>query len=430
MPSAWIVLGVAQAILRGTSTQLRSGPRDALVNASLSRNASYGAEVASIDPPSQPYRQRMTNFQNTQYYGDIVVGGQVLQGIFDTGSFELLVLSTRCASCYRTAYDYQKSPTYVPATNNPGKEFHFGSGPAYTVRGYDRVSIGHLTVERMPIWEIVDHKIDVLEVSHLDAIVGIGPGEADRTHPSLMDKFGITRFSVCLQQQDKSPGWIIWQDYDPRTRPGFTEVEVKGQVHWGVELWNVQVGDTVVSCQQGCGAVLDSGTSLIAAPRQSLVHLKGALDTLHPDCSNMHDMPWLRFQIADKIMELPPQAYIARMVGVIPPTIWDVLSFKPQAKVVMQCVPLLMDLDEMNTPLGPLWIIGMPFFRYYYTTFSFTTRRVHVAKSTPACEPSPNGVINGINGSVMIHQDSVHIEPLTIDPASLARPRNVDAAKF
>jgi hypothetical protein len=187
----------------------------------------------------------------------------------------------------------------------------------------------------MPIWEIVDHKIDVLEVSHLDAIVGIGPGEADRTHPSLMDKFGITRFSVCLQQQDKSPGWIIWQDYDPRTRPGFTEVEVKGQVHWGVELWNVQVGDTVVSCQQGCGAVLDSGTSLIAAPRQSLVHLKGALDTLHPDCSNMHDMPWLRFQIADKIMELPPQAYIARMVGVIPPTIWDVLSFKPQAKVVM-----------------------------------------------------------------------------------------------
>ena len=30
----------------------------------------------------------------------------------------------------------------------------------------------------------------------MDAIVGIGPGEADRTHPSLMDKFGITRFSV------------------------------------------------------------------------------------------------------------------------------------------------------------------------------------------------------------------------------------------
>ena len=28
---------------------------------------------------------------------------EVLQGIFDTGSFELLVLSTRCASCYRTA---------------------------------------------------------------------------------------------------------------------------------------------------------------------------------------------------------------------------------------------------------------------------------------------------------------------------------------
>jgi hypothetical protein len=370
----------------------------------------------------------MTNFQNTQYYGDIVVGGQVLQGIFDTGSFELLVLSTRCTSCYRTAYDHTISSTYQPAANgNAGKEFHFGSGPAYTIRGYERVEIGHLTVKKMPIFEIVDHDIQVLEVSHLDAIVGIGPGEVDRTHPSLMDKFGITRYSVCLQQQDKSPGWIIWQDLDPRTRPGFTEVEVKGTVHWGVELWNVQIGDKIVSCQGGCGAVLDSGTSLIAAPRQSLASLKGALDTLHPDCSNMADMPWLSFQIADKIMELPPQAYIARMVGVIPPTIWDVLAFKPQAKVVMQCVPLLMDLEEMHTPLGPLWIIGMPFFRYYYTTFSFTTRRVHVAKSTPACEPSPNGVING---RIMISRDSVQAEPITIDPASLAVPRNIDAAKF
>jgi hypothetical protein len=173
--------------------------------------------------------------------------------------------------------------------------------------------------------------------------------------------------------------------------------------------------------------VLDSGTSLIAAPRQSLVHLKGALDTLHPDCSNMHDMPWLSFRIADKIMELPPQAYIARMVGVIPPTIWDVLSFKPRAKVVMQCVPLLMDLDEMHTPLGPLWIIGMPFFRYYYTTFSFTTRRVHVAKSTPTCEPSPHG---DINGHIMIDRDSVQTEPLTIDPAGLALPIKFDAASF
>jgi hypothetical protein len=369
----------------------------------------------------------MTNFQNTQYYGDIVVGGQVLRGIFDTGSFELLVLSTRCKSCYRTAYDPRMSPTYQPAQKSAGKEYHFGSGPAYTVRGYDRVKIGHLTVNRMPIWEIVDHKIDVLEVSHLDAIVGIGPGEVDRTYPSLMDEFGITRYSVCLQQQDKSPGWIIWQDYDPVTRPGFKEIEVKGNVHWGVELWNVKVGDTEVSCQNGCGAVLDSGTSLIAAPRQSLVHLKGALDKLHPDCSNMQDMPWLKFTIGNQIMELPPQAYIARMVGVIPPTVWDVLSFKPQAKVVMQCVPLLMDLEPMHTPLGPLWIIGMPFFRYYYTTFSFTERKVHVARSTPTCDPSPHGFLNS---HVLIDSDSVETKPITIDPATLAPPRKFDAAKF
>jgi hypothetical protein len=372
----------------------------------------------------------MANFQNTQYYGDIVVGGQVLQGIYDTGSFDLLVLSKRCTSCYRTAYDHTKSQTYVPVTENAFKEYHFGSGPAATVRGYDRVEIGHLVVQKMPIWEIVKHEIAVLEVSHLDAIVGIGPGEAGRSTPSLMEEMGITRYSVCLQQQDKSPGWIIWQDHDPVMRPGFFGVKVVGAVHWGVELRNVQIGENIVSCQSGCGAVLDSGTSLIAAPRESLASLKSTLDTLHPDCSNMNDMPWLRFQLADKLMELPPQAYIARMVGVIPPTIWDVLAFKPQAKVVMQCVPLLMDLDPMHTEIGPLWIIGMPFFRYYYTTFSFTKREVHVAKATPTCEPSPDGAISGINGRIMIHADSVQREPLTIDPANLAPPKKFDAANF
>lgn len=366
-------------------------------------------------------RQRLSNFQNTQYYGEITVGQQVLHGIFDTGSFELLVLSARCESCGRVAYNHTLSNTYTTAPGNNIKEFHFGSGPTLTAKGFEKVVMGPYTIQSMPIWEIIDHEIPVLEVSQLDAIVGIGPGEEDREVPSLMEEFGISRYSVCLEQADQAPGWFIWNDEDPALRTGFFEVPVVGKVHWGVHLTNARIGDQVFGCDgQGCGAVLDSGTSLIAAPHESLLHLASALDTLNPDCSNMAAMPSLFFELGGKTVELPPQAYIARMVGVIPPSIWDVLSFKPESQVVMQCVPLLMDLDSMMTEHGPLWIVGMPFFRYYYTTFSFDTRQVHLAHASAACEPLP-----GIPGATsMVSHEQEAPKPITINPATLRLPQS------
>jgi hypothetical protein len=409
----------AVLVLLAQASWLRGGSAPANASGHAAANHSLVRRVQR-----QKYKQQLANFQNTQYYGEITVGGQLLHGIFDTGSFELLVLSARCTSCQREGpFDHTRSPTYRAANGDQVSEFHFGSGPVLTVQGYDTVQMGPYTVGNMPIWEIVDHNIPVIEVSALDAIVGIGPGAKDRQHESLMDEFGITRYSVCLLPQDQAPGFFIWQDDDPRTRPGFVQVPVVGEVHWGVALQNVRVGDVTFACSHGCGAVLDSGTSLIAAPHASLEHLASALDHLNPDCSNMAEMPSLKFEIGGQTTELPPQAYIARMVGVIPPSIWDVLTFKPEAKVVMQCVPLLMDLERMQTKHGPLWILGMPFFRFYYTTFSFETRQVHIARASSSCDPLP-----GVHGqmtelSMLSHQAAA---PITINPATLRVPKVED----
>ena len=36
-----------------------------------------------------------------------------------------------------------------------------------------------------------------------------------------------------------------------------------------------------------------------------------------------------------------------------------------------------------------MWILGMPFFRHYYTTFDTAPKRaLHMAAATDACEPS------------------------------------------
>merc|ERR1719299_381205 len=105
-------------------------------------------------------------------------------------------------------------------------------------------------------------------------------------------------------------------------------------------------------------------------------------------------MPSLRLEMGGKTVELPPQAYIVRMVGVIPPWIW-----------------------------------GMPFFRFYYTTFSFHTRQVHIARASSACEPLP-GAAGQMISSMLAEQTEVKsLAPITINPATLRLP-NVNAPSF
>merc|ERR1719277_1715117 len=55
---------------------------------------------------------------------------------------------------------------------------------------------------------------------------------------------------------------------------------------------------------------------------------------------------------------------------------------------------LLIGKIDVETQVGPMWILGMPFFREYYTTFSLgsnlrdkTARKVYVAQADGDCEP-------------------------------------------
>lgn len=44
-------------------------------------------------------RLRLNNYKNIQYIGTFTVGGQELPVIYDTGSFEIIVLSDLCKDC-------------------------------------------------------------------------------------------------------------------------------------------------------------------------------------------------------------------------------------------------------------------------------------------------------------------------------------------
>jgi len=51
-------------------------------------------------------------------------------------------------------------------------------------------------------------------------------------------------------------------------------------------------------------------------------------------------------------------------------------------------MPAFMQMDMMSKH-GPVWILGMPFFRYYHSSFSLKEQKMYFAKASDKCDPEP-----------------------------------------
>lgn len=375
------------------------------------------------EAPKASYRQTLHNFQNVQYFADFDIGGQKIAGIFDTGSFELLVRSSRCRDCAHPTppYDHEKSTTYN--VNGTVAKHVFGSGPCISMMGYETVSVGpHMTSSRQAFWEIIDHRIQVLDTAKFAAIVGIGPnwgyGNKEKT---LLMSYGIDEFSVCLGKPSGSEGYLTWGPAPKMpSRQELVTARVVGKHHWVTHLSNVSFGAIRGDLSQtpcgvrGCAAIIDSGTSLIAAPGIALMQLSEQIPPINEDCSNMHLLPTLHFVVDGQPLDLPPEAYVMRITGAVleADDIWDILFFKPKIRKLDMCMPAFMQIDMMSQ-LGPVWIFGMPFFRYYHTTFNRKTKEMRFAQASRECDPLP------------LERNSSHGSMLAVDHRVAGRPMDV-----
>jgi hypothetical protein len=347
-------------------------------------------------PKTAAYRQVLHNFQDMQYYADFKLGGQDIAGIFDTGSFELLVRSKRCEKCAHPtpAYDYKLSTSYIK--NGSVEQHVFGSGPCISMMGYENVEVGPMNAKGQAFWEIVDHNIPVLDRAKFAAIVGIGPDFAyGNSEKTLLMSYGIQEFSICLQRASGAEGFLTW---GPEKKEDFVSAPVIGNHHWVTKMVDVHFGEKGGlltgkggACQgTGCAAIIDSGTSLIAAPGLALMQLSEQIEPIHEDCSNLDRLPDLHFYMNGEQFTLPPQAYVMRITGALmeADNIWDILFFKPKVRKLNMCMPAFMQMDMMSAH-GPVWIIGMPFFRYFHTTFDRKNKQMHFVRASDSCETKP-----------------------------------------
>jgi len=419
----------------------RMSPEELEVNAS--------SEPVRRPPPPKPHRQVMKNIGDIEYVTYMKVGNQTISGIMDTGSFELVIFSTKCATCGKAAkYDPNSSSTH--RSEMLMTTMTYVSGDTYSTEGSDVVSIGGLDERNQTFWEVIEARMPILRNAEFQAIIGLGPPEtpaadawsevhrtienvnrffnegrlppgdvADNAHetieaavelsrkPALLDNFLVTTFSVCMGAKPGEDGYFVWSDSSPFERPEvFTRVPVTGKHTWSVALSNVKLTrpgsltSTDLACggAVGCNALVDTGTSLLAVPHAIVQQIQDMVSKLRTGCEDLRELPNLVFSLGGTMFSLPPDAYVASVADEIPSYLQGSvrvtdISIGPHDKnsKKARCKVLLME-SYMDSPEGPLWILGMPFFRKYYTSFHIGDERgnrsLYIAEATDDCRPA------------------------------------------
>jgi len=392
-----------------------------------SADAASLRQSASAIQNNADYNLRLDNFNNVQYSAPLSIGGQTLPVIYDTGSFEILVLSKLCTSCEarHSVYDQAKSASFSTATPAVVTEHLFGSGPVVSEKGFDTVHLGDSAspyyMQQMPFWQVLRHEIAVWdENAHFSGIVGLGHPDhipegfaaaGTERDVLMLAAMQVKSFGICLERSSSAaPGWLVFGPSVTNLPVGgfFRPVDVVGKTHWGVMMYDFHVPGIVKPdpCVPSCGAIIDSGTSLIAAPPSAMPMIQALSGMVKRDCSNLHQLPTLKFRLGNHDVELPPKAYVMKVkkkVLVRNKSLYNNI-FQPEEVIEERCVPAFMTISK-NSAYGPVWILGMPFLRYYYTVFDRVNKQVHIAEATPTCQPQPTaaGAVGFFNATRVIN---------------------------
>ncbi|KAF7840608.1 aspartic proteinase-like [Senna tora] len=212
----------------------------------------------------------LKNYLNAQYYGEIDIGTppQKFAVIFDTGSYNLWVPSSKCyfsISCYFHAkYKSSQSSTY--RKNGTSAAIQYGTGAISGFFSYDSVKVGDVVVIDQEFIEATTEPGITFLLAKFDGLVGLGfqeisVGKADPVWYNMYQQGLIKEpiFSFWLNRKpDAAGGEIVFGGVECAHYKGeHTYVPVTRKGYWQtvITMINHAIGaDGVVS--QECKAVV------------------------------------------------------------------------------------------------------------------------------------------------------------------------------
>ncbi|NXS13707.1 CATE protein, partial [Neodrepanis coruscans] len=273
-----------------------------------------------------------------------------------------------------------QSSTYQPV----GTPFsiQYGTGSLTGLIGSDQVIVEGLIVSNQQFAESISEPGKAFLDAEFDGILGLAyPSLAvDGVTPVFDNMMAqnlveLPLFSVYMSTNPESPlgGELLFGGFDTSRFTGTLNwVPVTQQGYWQIQLDNIQLGGTVTFCANGCQAIVDTGTSLIAGPKKEVKELQNYIGATAVDgeyvveCSNLNMMPDVTFTINGLPYTLNAQAYTLMENS-------DGMDF---------CLSGFQG-NDIPPPTGPLWILGDVFIRQFYSVFDRGNNRVGLAPAVP-----------------------------------------------
>mmetsp|Transcript_25917 Transcript_25917/g.90239 ORF Transcript_25917/g.90239 Transcript_25917/m.90239 type:complete len:404 (-) Transcript_25917:228-1439(-) len=333
---------------------------------------------------AQPTPIPLKNLQDSEYYGPVTIGTppQDFTVIYDTGSSNLWVPSVHCTNFTSSPgcqnhHRYNASASSTYRKDGRGLFLPYGSGIVLGYISEDDVAFGGVSIKNQSIGEVTVEPGQVWVESPFDGLLGLAypllsmpPGVVPPFDTIMKDgTLAHNQFSFYLSSTDgDDTSMLLLGGTDPKYYSGeITYVPFNGLQfllgYWLITGDSISVAGKDTGVCKNCALVVDTGTSILTGPPTQIDPWLKAIGNVSADCSNVASLPTITFAIAGKNYDLEPSFYVLKA---------------PDASGKMTCQ---LGIEALN-PGIPLFILGDPFLRKYYTVFDRDQNKVGFALAT------------------------------------------------
>lgn len=336
-----------------------------------------------------------------QYFGELTIGTppQRFNVIFDTGSGHLLVPSASCdspACATHPRFNETASSTVIPigwadspltraedATDRDTQVMDFAMGEVVGQYARDHICLGD-SCATADFVEMTEESDNPFKNAEWDGVLGLAQSLSDAEEFNVFTALAQNAtpamkrpvFAVYLGRHVEDEAEITFGDYkESRMASPLHWVDVSEEGYWQFQFTDLTVGgkSTGLCSKYGarkCQGVLDTGSSLMMGPgdaMDSLIGFLGFANGTTRNCTEQTHFPTLGFQIGGETFEMEPDDYMDRSQNHGSPAGSDT------------CWAHMMPVG--NTGRGPIFVLGMPFLRAFYTVYDVHTKRIGFAKA-------------------------------------------------